>query len=152
MPKFEPGQSGNPAGRTLGSSDKRSEKRKLLEARGPEILEKAIELALGGEVKLIIALLDRWLPTLRAEAERAPIAITPQLDPASQAREIFKRVADGELSVDEGATMMGGVRTWNDADRTGALADQVAILSAKAGVEMSPDMVTRAAIMQAKRQ
>lgn len=43
---FEAGQSGNPAGRVKGSLNKSSQWRKMLEAKGTELIDKIIEAAL----------------------------------------------------------------------------------------------------------
>jgi hypothetical protein len=65
--KFEPGQSGNPAGRPKGSGDRRSGLRSLLDPHAPALIEKAVEMALSGDMAALKLCLDRCLPAYRQE-------------------------------------------------------------------------------------
>lgn len=62
--KFEKSKSGNPAGRRPGTG-KHQQFRKILEAKAPELIDKAITMALDGDVKMMQMCLDRVLPALR---------------------------------------------------------------------------------------
>ncbi len=61
---FKKGKSGNPAGRKPGTG-KHQQLRKILETKAPELIDKAISLALSGDVKMMAMCLDRVLPALR---------------------------------------------------------------------------------------
>ena len=50
---FKRGQSGNPSGRPKGAQSKRVQLIKLLEPYSLELIEKAIELALGGDTDML---------------------------------------------------------------------------------------------------
>ena len=63
---FKPGQSGNPAGRPKGSPDKRSELRALLDPHAPELVKKAVEKALEGDMAALRLCLDRCIPAYRS--------------------------------------------------------------------------------------
>lgn len=72
---WKKGQSGNPAGRPLGSKNKITMMRQALEGElrtqlGPqmaEVLAKAIELAKAGDGQMIKLLVDKVLPTSKTE-------------------------------------------------------------------------------------
>lgn len=63
---FEPGQSGNPAGRPLGSRNKATMAvENLLDAEAEAITRKAIELAKDGDMTAVRLCLERILPPRR---------------------------------------------------------------------------------------
>jgi hypothetical protein len=66
---FEKGQSGNPAGKPKGAKDKRTELRELLRPHAPALVEKAVELALNGDLTALKLCLDRIMPPLKATPE-----------------------------------------------------------------------------------
>ena len=63
--KFQPGQSGNPAGRKKGSGTRQKLYEEYLVPHGPELLKKAIELALKPDKTMLCALLDKLLPRVK---------------------------------------------------------------------------------------
>ena len=63
---FERGQSGNPTGRPPGTKDKRTALRELLEPHAPALIEKAVSLALEGDITAIKICLDRLIPALKS--------------------------------------------------------------------------------------
>lgn len=63
---FKAGQSGNPKGRPKGSKDKRTELRELLEPHAPELIQKAVDMALGGDVSALKMCLDRLIPPIKS--------------------------------------------------------------------------------------
>jgi len=76
MGKFEKGQSGNPAGRPQGITDKRSELADLLKPHAPALVEKAVGLALGGDVGALRLCLERLIP--KAQNETVSLIINPE--------------------------------------------------------------------------
>jgi hypothetical protein len=101
-PRGRPFQKGNP-GRKRGSKNKTTQFAVSLAAgQGEEILDKAIKMALGGNVPLLKFFLDRMLPKDR------PIHLKlPRLDYASDGvdamAEIVDAVSSGRISPREGA-------------------------------------------------
>ena len=66
-PKLVKGVSLNPAGRTKGSVNKYTAlSRELMSTKGPEIVEKVIEMALEGDRICLKMCMDRILPTTKA--------------------------------------------------------------------------------------
>lgn len=70
---FKKGKSGNPKGRPAGTGDKRRELRALLEPHASALIEKAVQMALGGDTTALRLCLDRIIPPMRAiELESSP--------------------------------------------------------------------------------
>ncbi|MES2728985.1 MAG: DUF5681 domain-containing protein [Pseudomonadota bacterium] len=63
---FIAGRSGNPNGRPKGAGDKRTEMRSLLEPHAPALIEKAVQMALAGDVTALKLCLDRIIPVMRS--------------------------------------------------------------------------------------
>ena len=60
---FKPGQSGNPAGRPKGSLNTTTEAAKaVLVKHTPELIEKAVQMALDGNETMLKVLIERILP------------------------------------------------------------------------------------------
>ena len=99
-----PFQKGNP-GRKLGSKNKATLLAAGLAAeQGEEILRKAIELAMGGNVAMIKFLLDRVLPKERAiQLELPPLTYAP--DSVDAMAKIVDAVSSGRISPREAADL-----------------------------------------------
>ena len=65
MPKFTKGQSGNPAGRPIGSKNKCTQFRELLEDDLPELVSVLREKALEGDMNAMRLLLERLVPKVQ---------------------------------------------------------------------------------------
>lgn len=59
---FKAGKSGNPSGRPKGIQDRRAKFRTMIEPKSEELLNTAVEMALGGNEAMLRLLLDRILP------------------------------------------------------------------------------------------
>ena len=100
------GVSGNPAGRKPGAE----RVRQLLEPKRDELINKAVELALAGDVTALRICIDRLAPPPRAEA--APIKIPGVMSsktPAENARAIVGAAGKGLISTDNAAMMLGAI-------------------------------------------
>jgi len=65
--KFQPGESGNPDGRPVGSKDKRTQYRELFEPHADDLIQKAIDLALDGDTTCLKMCIDRLVSPFRAK-------------------------------------------------------------------------------------
>lgn len=105
--RFQPGESGNPQGRTQGSRNKASIILDgLLQEQAEAILKKAINLALKGDPHMIRALLDKLIPNRKD----SPVKI--RLPTASGAKDlptitaaILKATGSGKLTPSEAAAL-----------------------------------------------
>lgn len=107
---FEPGQSGNPAGRPKGSRNAATRAVEvLLDGQAHALTKKAIDVALNGDGN-VVALrlcLERIAPPRRA----SPIDIDlPQIgslaDLGAAAISVINNVADGGITPDQGAKLL----------------------------------------------
>ena len=67
---FEKGQSGNPAGRPPGLPDKRTRLRTLLDPHKESLVDKAVELALGGDTAALRLCIERLIPAAFSETSQ----------------------------------------------------------------------------------
>jgi hypothetical protein len=114
---FQPGQSGNPAGRPPGSRNKSTViVEKLLDDSAGEVTTAAIAQATAGDPVALRACLDRVAPRLRhrpldfALPDLVTLADTP-----SAINAIAQGLAHGELDLEEAAALMRAVREFTQA-------------------------------------
>jgi hypothetical protein len=109
---FQPGQSGNPAGRPRGSRNKRTILAEaLLDDRAGELTGAVIDLATRGNAAALRVCMDRLTPPLRhrlLDFELPDIATAADAVVAGNA--IMQGAARGELTVPEAAGLMKMVR------------------------------------------
>jgi|TARA_B110000240_G_C13476511_1_gene443337 hypothetical protein len=103
--KFKSGESENPLGRPKGSKDKRTQHRELFNSRAPEILKKAIELALAGDTACLKMCLDRIVPSYRPQ--EVGIELGDIADSLSdQSRLVIVEMLKGNLTAIESSRML----------------------------------------------
>jgi Family of unknown function (DUF5681) len=100
---FAPGASGNPDGRPKGSRNKSTlALEALLDGQAEALTQKAVDLALAGDITALRLCLDRILPARRdrpVSFEIAPINTAGDAKAASAA--LLSAVADGNLTPSE---------------------------------------------------
>ena len=112
--RFQPGQSGNPAGRPKGARNKATlAAEALLDGEAEEITRKAIEKAKAGDMVAIRLCLDRIAPPRKDR----PIEFTlPKMEKASDAAEASAALVDaastGELTPGETSELMKVVESF----------------------------------------
>lgn len=104
-PGFQPGQSGNPAGRPKGSRSKAMQALDaIFDGEAEAISRKAVEMALGGDPAVMRMCLDRLVPPRKDRPvtfELPAIETTADLTRATNA--LLQAVASGDLTPSEAA-------------------------------------------------
>jgi Family of unknown function (DUF5681) len=97
---FEPGQSGNPAGKSKGTRHRVTQiAEQMLDGEAEALVRKAIEIALAGDAGALRLLLDRIVPPRRDRP--VPFAVPPLKSPADAVgacAAVAAAVADGDLT------------------------------------------------------
>ena len=126
--RFEKGKSGNPSGRprlTQAQIDLRAK----IRAAAPNIIDRLVELAEGGDVSAMRLALDRVLPSLKARDEE--VAVTLGATPADSARLVLSAVGAGEISPDAGATLLSALAAQARIIEVSELEGRIAALEAR---------------------
>lgn len=98
MPRFEPGQSGNPKGRPPGTGLS-AKLRESIRDELPEVLEAIVKAAKDGDMAAARILMDRIVPTLKPVD--MPLAIERQAGLAEQGRSVLDAVSSGHITPDQ---------------------------------------------------
>jgi hypothetical protein len=135
--RFQPGQSGNPAGRPSGSFNKKTlAARALLEEHAEEVVQTLRDRAKNGDMAAIRLCMDRLVPTglNRAVAINLPLVKTPE-DAEAALTVVLAELADGNLTINQLSALITAIdrmvrlaeRLWNFARnrRYGAARDAI---------------------------
>lgn len=104
---WKPGQSGNPAGRKPGTSDA-ARLRAAIAKDIPEIIEKLVFQAKGGDAVAARLLLERVLPPVKAAEQPVPIEL-PDGSLSDHGRAVLSAAGAGELSPGQAAQLLTGL-------------------------------------------
>jgi len=105
--RFQPGQSGNPAGRPKGSGLS-GQARALIAEGVPAIIAKMQEQALAGDVAAARLLLERAVSAIKAGEESVTVDLgSGTLTERGEA--VIRAVSEGELTPSQGAALMSGL-------------------------------------------
>ena len=105
--KFQSGQSGNPAGKPKGASDKRTALRSLLNPYAPQLVEKAAQMALEGDTAALKLCLDRCIAPLRSTTPEASLRAEGELSERGEAT--LQAIYSGEIDAIHGAALMSAL-------------------------------------------
>lgn len=97
---FVKGQSGNPAGRPVGSKNKRTLLEEQLHQSAPSVTGVVINTALSGDMQAASLVLARVAAPLRARAEKVEFDFDPDAPVADQAKQIMLATASGQIDPD----------------------------------------------------
>jgi hypothetical protein len=111
---FQPGQSGNPAGRPRGSRNKRTVLlENILHGEGETIMRKLIELANRGELGAIRMCMDRLLPAAKGESVACDMPpMNNPMDAVAAMTGVFEALRVGDLTSAEADKVAKLVHTW----------------------------------------
>lgn len=95
--KFKPGQSGNPAGKPVGTKNKRTLVAEVLEQGVEDVARAMLTEAKNGDVQAAKLVLERIVPPLRNEGPRVEFDLSTDKPFAEQGAEVLKAVSLGKL-------------------------------------------------------
>jgi hypothetical protein len=124
---FEPGKSGNPAGKPKGARDRRTALRGLLEPHAKKLASKVVQMALDGDMAAARIIFDRIMPPLRATD--APIHLDGMTGtPTEMSVQVLKAMASGVLTPDQATAILTAMNKQMEIIAVDDLARRVAML------------------------
>lgn len=129
---FQPGQSGNPAGRPAGSRNATTlAVEALLEGEAVAITRRAIEAALAGDMAAVRLVMDRVAPPRKSRPLQIDLPDVADARGIAQAQAtVVASVAGGEITPDEGMALSGLLEARRRALETEELAVRLQRLEA----------------------
>ena len=104
------GQSGNPAGKPLGSGELQR-LRTAIAGHVPAIINQLVTAAQSGDVAAARLLLERVLPPVKAVEQPQAVAMPTEGTLTNQGRAVLAAVAAGQLAPSQGAALLGAIGT-----------------------------------------
>ena len=129
---FTKGKSGNPSGRPRGIQDKRTALRDLLTPHAPDLVAKAVELAMKGDTTALRMCIDRLIPPLKAQAIKAQLDASGSLSERGEA--ILKATTAGELDPATGNSLIGALATQAKLLEVTAIEERLTALEERNGL------------------
>jgi hypothetical protein len=107
--KFKPGKSGNPNGRPQGSRNKASlAVEALLDGQSEALTQKAVEMALAGDMQALKLCLERVCPPRKSRPIQIELPkVETAADVAAAHAVVIAAMAQGEMTPDEASTIAG---------------------------------------------
>jgi len=107
MSKFKAGESGNPAGKPVGSKDKRTALRALLNPHAPALVQKAVDMALEGDTTALRLCLDRCIAPLRSTTQNITLNFEGELHERGEAT--LQAIYAGDIDPLTGSALIGAL-------------------------------------------
>ena len=106
--RWQPGQSGNPKGKTPGSGELQK-LRASIAADVPEILAGLATAAKGGDIQAARLLLERVLPPVKSIEQAVELQLPDGGTLTAQGRNVLSAVASGDLAPGQGAMLLSAI-------------------------------------------
>lgn len=103
---FQPGVSGNPAGRPKGAKSKRTLIAQEFESAGSEVARVVVKKALAGDLRAAELMLQRIEPPLKPQAPAVTFSLDPDASIADQAKALLVACSKGEISPEQFRILM----------------------------------------------
>ncbi|HCL3144085.1 TPA: hypothetical protein N2A34_001826 [Pseudomonas aeruginosa] len=108
---WQPGQSGNPKGRPIGSRNKKNVIAEEFEKDGSAVARVVMDAALEGDMQAANMVLQRLSPPLRARAEKVTFELTPDAPLHQQANQVLASVAEGAIDPETGKLLIDCIQS-----------------------------------------
>ncbi|WP_416896320.1 MAG: DUF5681 domain-containing protein [Minwuia sp.] len=131
--QFQPGQSGNPAGRPRGALNKTTlAVLELLDGEAEGLTRKAVELALDGDTTALRLCLERIAPPVKDRPVSFDLPAIETLNNAADAMAaLLKAVSEGQVTPSEATGVASIVETYRRTVESADLEDRIAALEAR---------------------
>lgn len=106
--RWQPGESGNPAGRQPGSGQV-AKLRAAIAEHVPEIIERLVEAARAGDIGAARLLLERVIPPMRAAEPAEPLSLPANGSLTEQGRALLLAATAGEIAPGQAAALLGAL-------------------------------------------
>ncbi len=131
--RFQPGTSGNPAGKPKGARHRvTAAAEKLLEGEAEALTRKAVEMALGGDGQAMRLCLERIYPVRKG---RALVMTLPATETASDVAKamahVVAQMASGDITPDEATTVTAVLEARRKAIELTEMEERIARLEMK---------------------
>lgn len=130
--RWLPGESGNPAGRPQGSGTS-AQLRSLLETKAPELMGKAIELALAGDTTALRICLERVVPALKAMDAPLDLGQLGEGELTARGNAVLAALGNGGLTPEQAASAIRTLATYAEISVLGELEKRIAKLETEKG-------------------
>jgi hypothetical protein len=101
--------------------------RSILATGAPEVLQKLVEMAKGGDVAAIKVIADKLIPTPKP----VEVGVKIDLPGVDRAEAIFRAITDGRIGVEAGGRLLQAVAAIEEARANADVAVRIAALEAK---------------------
>jgi len=108
---WQPGQSGNPRGRPVGSRNKKNVIADEFAKDGSAVARVVMDAALQGDMQAANMVLQRLSPPLRARAEKVTFELTPDAPLHEQANQVLASVAEGAIDPETGKMLIDCIQS-----------------------------------------
>ena len=106
---FKKGESGNKAGRPVGSGVTGKLRKAILD-KSPELLQMVIDKALEeNDVTAAMALLNKVMPNLKAANEPVKFSLDTSKGLSGTGEQIIQNIADGSVPLDSGSQLLSSL-------------------------------------------
>jgi hypothetical protein len=125
--RFQPGKSGNPAGKPKGARNHATRLAEaLIDGQATELVQRAVEMAMAGDASVMRALLDRLVATRKERAiNLAMPKITAAADLIAAASAIAEAATSGEITPGEAASLSSLVANTAKAIETAEIVERL---------------------------
>jgi hypothetical protein len=107
--RFQPGQSGNPAGKKPGTKNRKTLLLQELEKDGSALAAAIKEAAFAGDAQAMSLWLTRLEPALRSRSETVEIQLDVNGSIEDQIKTVMTAIASGEISVESGSMLISNI-------------------------------------------